>query len=72
MAFDKTGTLTEGKLEVSDIIPFRGMQEAELLYLAAGAEAKSEHPLARAIVARAVDIPESTAFRVAAGRGVDA
>ncbi len=72
VAFDKTGTLTEGKLEVSDIIPFRGMQEAELLYLAAGAEAKSEHPLARAIVARAVDIPESTSFRMAAGRGVNA
>lgn len=72
VAFDKTGTLTEGKLEVSDIILFRGMQEAELLYLAAGAEAKSEHTLSRAIVARAVDIPESTAFRVAAGRGVDA
>ncbi len=72
MAFDKTGTLTEGKLEVSDIIPFTGMGEEELLCLAAGAEAKSEHPLARAIVARAGKAPESTAFKMAAGRGVNA
>ena len=50
IAFDKTGTLTYGKLEVSDIISFEeGTDENALLSLAASAEAKSEHPLGKAI-----------------------
>jgi Cd2+/Zn2+-exporting ATPase len=50
IAFDKTGTITHGKPEVTDIVTFNGMLEADLLRLAAGVEAHSAHPLARAIV----------------------
>lgn len=54
IAFDKTGTLTYGKLKVSDLIPLtEEMTEDSLLTLAASAEAKSEHPLVKAIVAYA-------------------
>jgi P-type Cu+ transporter len=53
---DKTGTLTEGKPAVTDIIP-RGTSETELLQLAAAAQAGSEHPLARAVLARAQGLP---------------
>lgn len=75
IAFDKTGTLTYGRLDVSDILPFADtMGEAELLSLAASAEAKSEHPLGKAIVAYAkakeVPLAESIAFRMTAGKGI--
>lgn len=51
IAFDKTGTLTHGKLEVSDTISFRlDISENTLLALIASAEARSEHPLGKAIV----------------------
>lgn len=75
IAFDKTGTLTHGRLEVSDVISFdRETDEDTLLALAASAEAKSEHPLGKAIAdcakKRNVVIPESDAFRMTAGRGV--
>ncbi len=75
IAFDKTGTLTLGKLEVSDILPFDGdMKETALLSLAASAEAKSEHPLGKAIVScakeRGADITESDEFKMTAGKGV--
>ncbi|HVU34399.1 MAG TPA: copper-translocating P-type ATPase [Opitutaceae bacterium] len=50
LLIDKTGTLTEGKPEVSAIRASEGFGEAEVLALAAAAEAPSEHPLARAIV----------------------
>lgn len=75
IAFDKTGTLTLGKLKVSDILPFDGdMSETTLLSLAASAEAKSEHPLGKAIVAcakeRDADITEPKAFRMTTGKGV--
>ena len=54
IAFDKTGTLTYGRLDVSDIISFdENVSERELLALAASAEARSEHPLGKAIVAYA-------------------
>ena len=47
---DKTGTLTQGQAEVTEILPLRGLSEAEVLRLAASAEQGSEHPLGRAIV----------------------
>lgn len=77
IAFDKTGTLTYGRLEVSDIIPFgSGLEEPALLSLAVSAEAKSEHPLGKAIVAcareRAVPILDPNTFHMAAGKGVRA
>ncbi len=53
-ALDKTGTLTRGEPEVTDIIPAAGTGETELLQAALDLEANSEHPLAKAVVARAV------------------
>ena len=75
IAFDKTGTLTYGRLDVSDILSFDdSISETKLLSLAASAEAKSEHPLGKAIVACAkskeIEITESTAFRMTTGKGI--
>ncbi|MDP3062478.1 MAG: heavy metal translocating P-type ATPase, partial [Chloroflexota bacterium] len=53
VAFDKTGTLTLGRLEVTDVLPTNGQTPAEVLALAAGIEAHSEHPLAQAILRKA-------------------
>lgn len=77
IAFDKTGTLTYGKLEVSDVLSFSpDLDEEKLLYLAASAEAKSEHPLGKAIVAYAkkCDLPlsESATFQMTSGKGISA
>ncbi|MEE9575925.1 MAG: cation-translocating P-type ATPase [Gemmatimonadota bacterium] len=79
MAFDKTGTLTYGRLEVTDVVPLSGGSEEGLLRLAAAVEARSEHPIARAIVTRAGraavggapgDTADVTDFRARPGRGV--
>lgn len=75
IAFDKTGTLTYGCLEVSDIVSFdNSIMEAELLSLVASAEAKSEHPLAKAIVAHArkknVLVTDTAVFKMEAGKGI--
>ena len=75
IAFDKTGTLTYGRLDVSDVRSFDpALTEDALLALAASAEAKSEHPLGKAIVAHArakgLSLQESSRFSMAAGRGV--
>ena len=77
IAFDKTGTLTYGRLDVSDILVFdRSLDEASLLAFTASAEAKSEHPLGKAIVScareKGLSLMESTAFKMTAGRGIDA
>lgn len=77
IAFDKTGTLTRGRPEVVGIDRFDdGTSEIELLRLAAGAEIRSSHPLAEAVVARAraagAEIPEPQKFEVVRGRGVRA
>ena len=53
VAFDKTGTLTEGRPALTDLEPAEGFDRATVLRLAASVEAKSEHPVARAIVAAA-------------------
>ena len=75
IAFDKTGTLTYGRLAVSDMISFdETISETDLLSLAASAEARSEHPLGKAIVAYArvkeVPLMESTAFKMTTGKGI--
>lgn len=75
IAFDKTGTLTYGRLEVCDIISFEPkISEDTLLSLAASAEAKSEHPLGKAIVAYAkncnITVLESDCFKMTAGKGI--
>ncbi len=77
VALDKTGTLTYGRLQVCDVLSFNGAyDERALLTLAAAAEAKSEHPLARAIVSRAQEdglaLPETQGFLMTAGRGIEA
>ena len=75
IACDKTGTLTYGRLDVSDIISFEeNISETELLALAASAEARSEHPLGKAIVAYAaaegVTLTEAEDFKMTAGKGI--
>jgi Cd2+/Zn2+-exporting ATPase len=84
ITFDKTGTLTLGKPQVTDvrlIVPDRQQagvphSEDDLLRLAAAVEARSEHPLAQAVVAaarqRALDIPEVSGFAAVTGQGVRA
>lgn len=73
IAFDKTGTLTRGELEVSEV---RGAEPGEVLRCAAALEAKSEHPIGRAIVEKAresgIENGEPTGFRTFPGRGVQA
>ncbi len=72
--FDKTGTLTKGEHAVTGVLGV-GLDDAEVLRLAGGVEADSEHPLARAIVAAAKERGEvagATAFRSITGRGVEA
>ena len=70
---DKTGTLTEGRPAVTDILPV-AIGASELLTLAAAAEAGSEHPLARAALARAAGLalPPMTAFVARPGMGLAA
>jgi Cu2+-exporting ATPase len=75
VVLDKTGTLTKGRPEVTDVLPV-GMDELELLSLAAAAERESEHPLARAVVAhaeaRGVARRDASAFRNVTGQGATA
>ncbi|HUG14794.1 MAG TPA: heavy metal translocating P-type ATPase [Thermomicrobiales bacterium] len=75
VAFDKTGTLTVGKPRVTAIHAASGIDEQLLLSLAAAAEARSEHPLARAIALaaaeRGVEIPESGDLFAHGGQGVE-
>ena len=76
VALDKTGTITQGKPRISDIIPAAGVSELELLMTAAGAECRSEHPLAREIMRYAAEeeIPllEPESFRALPGSGLEA
>ncbi len=74
VAFDKTGTLTEGKPRLTDLIVAPGFDRAPVLAAVAAVEAKSEHPIARAIVAAAQEeglkLPEVTEFASLTGYGV--
>ena len=83
-ALDKTGTITEGKPVVTDILPC-GISENELLSIASALEAKSEHPLAKAVIEKAgmignsdsseaagTGIPEVTDFKALPGNGLSA
>lgn len=76
IALDKTGTITEGKPSVTDIIPFGYFTEEKLLSFAAAIEAKSEHPIAKAVLARFLsekkEIPEVENFKNFAGKGLEA
>ena len=76
VVFDKTGTLTEGRPSVTDVIPAAGVEEAEILRLAAAADAQSEHPLARAVVEaakqRALVVDPPSRFEAVPGHGVQA
>ena len=76
VALDKTGTITRGEPEVTDLLPAEGVTEGELLTLAAALEQKSEHPLARAVLAyaaaRQLDPPEVTDFAALPGNGLTA
>lgn len=76
VALDKTGTLTEGKPRLTDLTLAPGFDRAAVLAAVAAVEAKSEHPIARAIVAAAVEegvaLPEVTAFDSVTGYGVAA
>jgi Cu+-exporting ATPase len=73
LVVDKTGTLTEGKPTVVALVPVAGMNEAELLRLAASVEKASEHPLARAIMEAAAErkivLADVTDFDAPTGKG---
>jgi Cd2+/Zn2+-exporting ATPase len=75
MAFDKTGTLTHGRAEVTDVVPVADLDRQQVLAIAAAVEARSEHPIGRAIV-RAADGAggdlEVTEFESFPGRGARA
>ena len=74
VALDKTGTITSGEPKVTDILPAEGVTEGELLTLAAALERKSEHPLAKAVLAHTeaqkLDAPEVTDFAALPGNGL--
>jgi Cd2+/Zn2+-exporting ATPase len=74
LLMDKTGTLTHGKPRVVEMKGFNGIDEKDILYWAAIAEKRSEHPLARAVTERAeslgLSIPHPESFQNFRGRGV--
>lgn len=75
MAFDKTGTLTRGQLAVQSILAVdTDYSETDILQLAASAEAKSEHPIGKAIVFHAIEqdleILDTTSFTMFVGKGI--
>jgi len=75
LAMDKTGTLTMGEPEVAALHPFDSTSETELVTLAAALEARSSHPLARAVLARAeldgIDVRAAEDTRTVPGRGLE-
>ncbi len=73
VAVDKTGTLTEGRPAVVEVVPLNGHDEAELLERAAGLEARSEHPLARAVIeyakVKGINVTTAEDLRAVPGKG---
>ena len=76
VALDKTGTITSGEPKVTDLLPADGVTEHELLTLAAALESRSEHPLAKAVLAYAdeqkLTAPAVTDFAALPGNGLAA
>jgi Cd2+/Zn2+-exporting ATPase len=76
VALDKTGTLTWGRPVVVEVFPLAGHDERELLERAGALEARSEHPLARAILAyakdRGIDVQPAEDFKILQGKGATA
>ncbi|MGI6029115.1 MAG: heavy metal translocating P-type ATPase [Candidatus Heteroscillospira sp.] len=76
VALDKTGTITLGEPRVTDVLPAPGVDEGELVALAAALEQKSEHPLARAVMTYAgekrIQPEETEDFRTLTGSGLTA
>lgn len=76
VALDKTGTITTGTMQVTDCIPLENYDVAKLLQVAYALEAKSEHPISKAIIEYAIanNIPllETTDFETFAGKGLQA
>ena len=76
VALDKTGTITSGEPKVTDMIPVDAESETELLRLACALEKKSEHPLAKAVLARAeengIEAGETMDFQALPGNGLTA
>ena len=74
VALDKTGTITKGEPRVTDILTGPGVAEDQLLGLAAALEAKSEHPLARAVMTKAeeddINVADVADFRILPGNGL--
>ena len=74
VALDKTGTITKGEPQVTDVVPENGVSESELLSAAFALERKSEHPLARAVVAygenKGLTSPEIDGFTALPGNGL--
>ncbi|HVI47731.1 MAG TPA: heavy metal translocating P-type ATPase [Chitinophaga sp.] len=78
VAFDKTGTLTEGKPKLTQVVPFNGISENDLLVTAVAVEALSDHPLAKAIVRDGktklgnTPIPQADNLEAVLGKGIKA
>ena len=76
VAIDKTGTLTIGEPKVVEIKPLSNQSEYEIVKYAAIAEKFSEHPISKAVIAKAteleISIPDPTKFKIIPGRGVEA
>lgn len=74
VAFDKTGTLSSGTIKVTDVTPFSETKETDLLQLISSIEQYSEHPIAKAIIFKAMEnniIPSKvTDFTMFAGKGI--
>lgn len=70
VALDKTGTLTSNKPQVVGAMPAQGSDEADLLRAAAALEARSEHPLAAAIIAEADTVPDAVDVTAVVGQGL--